>query len=203
MPTGYTAPILEGKITNFKDYAKLCMRAFGATIHMRDESLETEYVKRTPDNYHTNSLKKYQERFDELTNMSDEELFNEKTSEIKKNIEYRKQKFIEENDNRLKLLSILEDVDKWKPPTEEHQGIKKFMREQITETLKYDAEPKYHELQIKEYEEKLGNINVSEIREEYFKDIKQKIKYQTEQIYEEIKRVDSSNKWVETFLNSL
>ena len=39
MPTGYTAGILEGKIKTFPEFAKICMRAFGAAIHMRDNGL--------------------------------------------------------------------------------------------------------------------------------------------------------------------
>ena len=43
MPTGYTAGIADGTITNFEQYALRCIRAFGATMHLRDESLEHEY----------------------------------------------------------------------------------------------------------------------------------------------------------------
>ncbi len=39
MPTGYTADVQSGKITEFKDYAYICARAFGALIHLRDEPL--------------------------------------------------------------------------------------------------------------------------------------------------------------------
>lgn len=37
MPTGYTASVQEGKVTEFRDFAMECARAFGALVMMRDE----------------------------------------------------------------------------------------------------------------------------------------------------------------------
>jgi len=41
MPTGYTYPVVEGKITEFSDFALSCARAFGALITMRDDPHDT------------------------------------------------------------------------------------------------------------------------------------------------------------------
>lgn len=46
MPTGYTAGIIDGKIKDFKEFAKLCSRAF--IVHLRDEPINSEYKKREP-----------------------------------------------------------------------------------------------------------------------------------------------------------
>ena len=46
MPTGYTAEILNGEIKTFPEFAKKCARAFGAMIHMRDDSLDATYKKK-------------------------------------------------------------------------------------------------------------------------------------------------------------
>ena len=49
MPTGYTAYVQDGVITEFADFAMKCARAFGALIDMRDESLDAEIrVQREP-----------------------------------------------------------------------------------------------------------------------------------------------------------
>lgn len=40
MPTGYTNRIQNGEITEFKDFALACARAFGALISMRDDALD-------------------------------------------------------------------------------------------------------------------------------------------------------------------
>ena len=62
MPTGYTGYIVDGDITEFKDFAKLCMRACGATIHMRDEPTDKEYEPRTPSDYHLTSISRAENR---------------------------------------------------------------------------------------------------------------------------------------------
>lgn len=203
MATGYTHPILDGKITNFKDYAKLCMRAFGATIHMRDDSLEVEYEKREVSEYYIDSLKSWQEKLSELSSLSDEQLMEKRRKEIQNDIDYHQEKITECTQNEAKLKSILLDVQSWEPPTEEHEGIKKFMIEQITETLKFDADARYHVLEVKKYNEWLNNLNIDEIKEGYIKDAKYNIRYHMDNNEAEIKRVNNSNKWVETFLNSL
>lgn len=39
MPTGYTAAVCDGKITEFPAFALQCARAFGALITMRDDAM--------------------------------------------------------------------------------------------------------------------------------------------------------------------
>lgn len=203
MPTGYTAQILDGKITTFKEFAKLCMRAFGATIHMRDESLECEYEPRIPSDYHLKALKYCQEELKFLSEMSDDEIIEKKRSEILNDIEYHNKKIVESENNYQKLNTILLDVRMWEPPTEDHKGIKKFMEEQITETLKYDADSKYHIIRIRELTEELKNIEISDIKYNRLEKLQKDIKYHIKNYDEEIKRVKDSNKWVEKLLNSI
>lgn len=203
MPTGYTDPILKGKITNFKDYAKLCMRAFGAAIHMRDDSLDIEYTKREPSQYHIDSLKSWEERLSELKSMTDEQLIEKRRNEIQDDINYHEKKVIECKENFTKLKSILDEVQSWEPPTEEHTGIKKFMIEQITETMKFDTDAKYHVLEIKNHTEKLNSLDIDDVKIGYLEDAERNVKYHVSNNEDEIKRVNDSNKWVETFLNSL
>lgn len=40
MPTGYTSYIKDGKITSGKEFLKLCTRAFGIAIDLKEESLD-------------------------------------------------------------------------------------------------------------------------------------------------------------------
>jgi len=46
MPTGYTQGILDGTTKDFKEFAKHCMKAFGACVHMRDDDMKKEYEER-------------------------------------------------------------------------------------------------------------------------------------------------------------
>jgi len=42
MPTGYTCQVQDGMITEFKEFALLCARNFGACITLRDEPLSPD-----------------------------------------------------------------------------------------------------------------------------------------------------------------
>ena len=203
MPTGYTEPILKGKITEFKDYAKLCMRAFGATIHMKDDYLDVEYEPRVPEKFYHEKIIELKSELDMLIKMSDEEILDKRQTEIKNDIKYHEEKLIETKENEEKLLKMLKSATTWEPPTDEHSGIKKFMIEQITETLKYDADSKWYVLEIKRLNELLTNINLSKVKEHYSKKLNKDIQYYIERGELEIKRVKESNKWVEQLLKSL
>ena len=53
MPTGYTAGIEDGTITTGKDFLKLCTRAFGIAMDLRDEPLSVPTpAKFEPDTYY-------------------------------------------------------------------------------------------------------------------------------------------------------
>ena len=49
MPTGYTSYIKDGEITSGKDFLKLCTRAFGIAVDLKDESLDVP----TPNHFET------------------------------------------------------------------------------------------------------------------------------------------------------
>ena len=72
MPTGYTAGIIDGEITTFEQFAIQCTRAFGATIHMRDNPLDSPYEPRTPSDHYVNSLQSQREKLEETKTMTDE-----------------------------------------------------------------------------------------------------------------------------------
>ena len=59
MPTGYTAYIEDGSITTGKEFLKLCSRAFGVAIDIKDEPLSVPtpvYVE--PSSYYKNRYTK-------------------------------------------------------------------------------------------------------------------------------------------------
>lgn len=72
MPTGYTYPVCEGKITEFPDFALSCARAFGALISMREEPMDAplpdEIAAST--NYYDQKIEESQKRLGEVQAMT-------------------------------------------------------------------------------------------------------------------------------------
>ena len=101
------------------------------------------------------------------------------------------------------IESILNDVNNWNPPTSDHTGVKKFMQQQINDTIENDCSLKYDEKLLNEIENKLNNIDVKIIRKQKIDKINEDIEYNKKRLKEEIDRCNESNKWVDDFLNSL
>ena len=204
MPTGYTAGILDGKVNTFEEFATVCTRAFGATIHMRDNPMDSPYEPRTPSDYHTNSIQSKRERLEEIESMSDEKIVEDFNTQLEEDLKYHQTKMEEDKRNLEKLNSMLESAKSWVPPTEDHQPFRNFMIEQIESTIKVDGDPSYHVNKIvgikKQMEE---GINPKEYREETIQEIKGQISYHETEYQKELVRCKDSNDWMDKFFESI
>lgn len=95
MPTGYTAGILDGTINDFPQFAKLWMRAFGATVMMRDEPLDKEWEPRTPSDYHLKAIEKANAELDKAKSYSDEDILAMVRADLLKSKEYHEKGIID------------------------------------------------------------------------------------------------------------
>lgn len=204
MPTGYTAGILDGTITTFEQFALQCSRAFGATIHMRDESLDTPYEPRTPSEYYFTSLQSQRKELEKMKTISDEEIVQEYESLLRESLEYHEEKLEKTKSNLKKLNSLLEAAKSWTPPTEEHDGIREYMIDQLELTIKADGDLSYHVDEIiqakKEIEE---GIDPQVYRKERIKGIEDRISYYEIEHQKELERCKQSNRWMESLLESI
>ena len=203
MPTGYTAGILDGEIKTFSQFAKTCMRAFGATIHMRDEPNNKEYEPRKESSYHAKEIAKAKKILRYVKSLSDEQIKNKRIQEFNKSYANYNKYIKKSNKDRKKLEVILSEIRAWTPPTSEHQNFKKFMDEQITGTIDHDCKNDYWEEKLAEINNGLSNINISEARKEMISNAKWNIDYHTKEKKREVESCDDSNKWVTDLLNSI
>jgi hypothetical protein len=204
MPTGYTAGIIDGEITTFEQFATQCTRAFGATIHMRDDSLDSPYEPRTPNEYYVNSIQSQREEIERMESLTDEDIVQEFETLMKENLEYHEKGLEKDKANLEKLNSILSSAKAWVPPTEEHEGLRTFMIEQIESTIKVDGDPSYHVnkiVQIKQETEE--GIDPKVYREERIKECKDRISYHETEYQKELVRCKQSNDWMEKFFESI
>ena len=204
MPTGYTAGIINGEITTFEQFATQCTRAFGATIHMRDNPMDSPYEPRTPSDYYTNSIQSKRERLEEIESMSDEKIVEDFNTQLEEDLKYHQTKMEEDKRNLEKLNSMLESAKSWVPPTEDHQPFRNFMIEQIESTIKVDGDPSYHVNKMVEIKKQMEEgINPKEYREETIQEIKSQISYHETEHQKELARCKDSNDWMDKFFESI
>ncbi len=204
MPTGYTAGVIDGTIKSFKEFAKNCMRAFGATIHMRDEPLSKKYEPRVPDEYYYEKVEEAKKNLAELDTLPDEHFINQEHEKIKENIRYYSKKLSEVKEARSRLDSLLNETSEWEPPTTEHIEFKNFMIQQLTETIKHDGDVGYYEEEIEDlYKELDTPIDLDAVK----KDLRESYEYDLDRsqkrLAEEIERCKTSNDWVDQLLKSI
>lgn len=131
MPTGYTC-IIDDNNATFAQYLWRCARGMGALVRMRDNSLGADApAEFTPDRYYEHSLNRAEKRLAELRAMSDDDARAQHKAERGRVM----QSTVEINDNTretaAKYDAMRAEVEAWEPPTPDHEGLKKFMLEQL------------------------------------------------------------------------
>lgn len=203
MMTGYTAHIEDGEITTGKDFLKLCTRAFGIAIDVRDEPLSVP----TPSSFESSPF--YKESYDralkkleEVNKMTFEEAKIQMRADYEKRISDYKAYAERETVMNEKYAKVRKEVEEWIPPTEEHEGLKKFALEQIDMCVtKQEYIDEYLEKSKEEFDDS------DEAVQNYIKDIVDYYQRNIEMSYkswqEELERTRRKNEWMTKFLESL
>lgn len=131
MPTGYTAKLAEGEQT-FQEFAMTCARAFGALVNMRDEDMDAPIPESfEPSNYYLAALKEANAELQRLSDMKKKDRleFGKEAKEL--GIAQIKNSMAEAEKRDARYSAMQDQVSEWVPPTPEHEGMKKFMLEQL------------------------------------------------------------------------
>jgi hypothetical protein len=133
MPTGYTADVMDGKQTEFNDFALTCARAFGACISLRDEPHSTPIPEEfKPSTYSAERLKEARARLDELRAMTPAQAEAAAVTAFDEGTKAAEKYDADRDEEERRLGAMEEKVRAWEPPTAEHVGLKTFMLEQIS-----------------------------------------------------------------------
>lgn len=135
--------------------------------------------------------------------MSDNDLIDSERNKLLDDKEYHLKQKIKIQDNKVKMNMFLREAKAYKPPTESHKGIAKFMIEQLDKTIDFDCDESYHVRALKDIEDKLGSLNVDNIRHDKRTQLIDDINYHSKKHAEELERCSNHNQWYEDFINSL
>ena len=194
MPTGYTNKIYEGEKITFQEFALTCARAFGALVMMRDEDSDAEIPDEfKPSLHHANKIREARElgvAFAKHTEAIWERL-NEAAYQAELT-EY--QRSVKKNDEREKRYrSMMKEVQRWTPPSADHEGMKKFMLEQLQQSIEFDCHTP-HKPQRRHW---------SVYKAKRITDVARDIEYHTKEYLGEVKRATDRTEWVRALRESL
>jgi len=194
MATGYTYRIKDG--ISFNDFVMDCAKAMGACIMMRDEPASTPIPEVfEPSDYHKNAYEMAKKEFGKFCKMS-KKTAEEKTAKYNDDRKVAEQE-AECKDKELseKYLAMIEKVENWEPPTNDHIEFKSFMLEQLRESLRFDCG--YRRAVVVE------DISVEEWKSQQESRILHNIEYHKKNYAEEVQRAKERTAWVSDLRNSL
>lgn len=195
MPTGYTQPLHDGEPITFEQFVLRCSRAMGAATMQRDESLDVEIQLREVSDYSIRAVEKAGAALTEAWGRPDEAWAELQDKAIADAEKYRSEYVAKRDGIRERYEAMLEQVRSWTPPTAEHEGLRKFMVEQIEESLRFD---------VHGYEPAVTDrLPVAEYREREIGRLARALERDTQSLQEERDRVRGQNAWVTALRDSL
>lgn len=195
MPTGYTADVKDGKITEFPEFAMRCARAFGALVEMRDAPNDAKVPERfEPSSYYAEQMEERRATVERLRTMTVAEADEAAESDYRENVERVRKWNAEKLETENRYKAMLAKVVEWEPPSEDHVELKKFMLQQLHESINFDCGEPYAEPVRKTAEVWLA---------EQIAEADRRLAYISEEYAKELKRVENRNRWLAELRSSL
>ena len=165
-----------------------CARAFGALVTMRDEPSDAvipdEFV---PTDYHVKNIKRLKSKLASIEKLTPEEVREAARLEFVDKFHQRDAWRTERRILRDKYEEMLNKVNAWNPPSNDHYGLKRFMIQQIEESIRHDCW---------EYDDELVEDPPDVWRSKKKEAIRKSIAYHEKEDREERERVADRNRWV-------
>ena len=193
MPTGYTADIYNGKDVSFNDFALKCARAFGACIEQRDDDPndKPKLIEKTKDSYNIKRLEEAKKW--KKPTKAEFDVY------VKLQTAYYNEKIDKQNKLKASYQKMLDKANAWTPPTKEHEGLKKFMIEQLNSSIEFDCGFEYYQRELNNIKQLTYNQYVKNMRASNKRDIE----YHTNELKKDNERTDNRNAWISALYKSL
>ena len=194
MPTGYTADVQTGKVTDFAEFALQCARAFGALITMRDLPADAPIPTQfKPDKYHEREAQKATAERDRLLSLSPTEIADEAALAEAKRISEEQKWNRASAREKARYEAMIAKVNEWVPPSPDHVEMKKFMLEQLQSSINFDCREREIAPAVTATEWYASRVDAA----------KRNIEYHREEIKKEIQRSEERTRWVKALKESL
>ena len=194
MPTGYTCHVVDGKITEFPEFAMTCARAFGALIMMRDDPIGAPIPETVEPqtNYYEDRLSADKKRLGEVQAMTNADCDTAALEAHREALASRSKYLANMELEASRLNSMLAKVRAWHPPTPDHTEMKKFMIQQLTISLPGDYAPSVPAL-----------LDGPTWRQQEIDRLADAIVYSQKEVAKEIERARGRTEWVKALRESL
>jgi hypothetical protein len=189
MPTGFTAKMYDGKEETFEQFVLSCARGMGICIMQRDDGPGLPTKTKIADYYETNYGSASNKMADWKNNPQKRKA--EYDQYVKETEAANKKSQVNAATLSARYYARLAEVHAWTAP-EGLEGMKKFMVNQIEDSIQFDCTPYTTEV-----------LGFDEWVEERERDIKWKLDYATRSLAENVERVKTQNEYIDALYKSL
>ena len=196
MPTGYTADVQSGKVTEFEEYAMQCARAFGALIMMRDDPKDAEIPESfEASDHHQKALDQANHDMQMFREASDEILATRQKSQFDQAMKSHEERLATKREQRKRYEAMLEKAKAYESPSPDHDDFKNFLVSQLENSIDWDCSEKHCE------PPKVETFGAWKERERA--ELQRSISYHAKHLAEEVERARSRTEWVSMLRKSL
>lgn len=198
MPTGYTAGVADGTVTEFKEYAMSCARAFGACISMRDDPHDAEIPEKfEPSSYHADAIERAESDLKILLDATQAELNAAAKLKYTVDLNHNQNAIAERQKQRERYEEMLAKAKAYEPPSDDHADFAEFMVSQLTQSIEFDCSTSYYE------ENMPKQLTAAEFRLKEMNRLEDSIEYHKREYVKEVQRTEKRNKWIQLLRESL
>lgn len=194
MPTGYTSELYDGKKITFQEFAMNCARAFGALIMMRDDDRDAKIPDEfKPSDHGLRQKERAEKGLKAVLAWTDENARREARASYDMAMAAYKKTKASHLAMATRYQAMLAEVKRWTPPTPDHEGLKKFMVEQLESSLNGDC-----------YAPALPKLEPwRKFKDREIADAKRDIAYYAKSYADDVRRAEERTGWVRDLRRSL
>lgn len=199
MSSAYTEPIYNGENISFEQFANSCLRNFGIYLRWEGNANLGKFEipdKIEPSTYHKERYEEYKAQYNEFLEhpVSQEQLETDYIKYVKK-VDAENEKRVKRAEAlRTRYESMLKKVRKWVVPSEEYQGVKDFMEEQLLKAIEWDCR-----VDIDKVTPKDEWISFRKNRP----DLVDNINYHLQKYQKDVEEAATSTQWLKIFTESI
>ncbi len=195
MPTGYTASVADGTVTELKDFILPLARGMGALISMRDEPWDAPIPdKFKPSDYHANRVNELVAERQRLIGLEPENISAEILRECNEYDERKAKAEREQEEKKQRYNTMIEKVEAW---TGSPEGLKGFALEQLRQSREFDCREPFRFWGTE------PETNPDLWHEDKLEKNAKEIEYHAAENGKEIERTKSRNEWLKQLKESL
>lgn len=182
----------DGKKISFEQFTWNCARAFGALVMLRDDARAKIPKEFKASDHYAKKVAEARAELNEATWWSP----SKAEIEAKKAFDRETREYLaavsKKNALRARYEKMLEEATRWIPPTPDHEGLKKFMVEQLQSSIEGDCyEPK-----------KPVRMTGAEYQRAKVEEATRSVEYYRKEQVQEHKRVNERNAWIKALRES-